>query len=252
MSVVIDSQLAVTKVEQVFQNNTDRVLEATYIFPLPPGATINDFAMYINGKRMSGQLVEKAKARKIYTDIVRRMKDPGILEYIGGNLFKLNIYPIAPNGKQKLEIQYSEVLSRDSGMHKYVYPLKTEGPASRTLEDFTVGITIRSKDALGNIYSPSHKIGINRKGDHEAILGFETDRAALDRDVVVYYTVNDKAFGVNLMTTKPVKAKPGYFMLLITPKAYFDADQILPRLAGKRVILPFPFPREVSRVPAIV
>jgi len=51
VSVTIDSQLAVTKVEQVFQNNTDRVLEATFIFPLPPGATIHDFAMYINGER---------------------------------------------------------------------------------------------------------------------------------------------------------------------------------------------------------
>ena len=229
VNVTIDSQLAVTKVEQVFQNNTDRVLEATYIFPLPPGATINDFAMYINGKRKSGQLVEKQKARQIYTQIVRRMKDPGLLEYMGGNLFKLNIYPIPANGKQKLEVQYSEVLSRDSGMHKYVYPLKTEEPASRTLDDFTVGVTIKSKDTLGNIYSPSHKIGITRKSDHEAIIGFETDKAALDRDVVVYYTVSDKAFGVNLMTTKPAKDKPGYFMLMITPRAYFKDDEILPR-----------------------
>jgi len=229
VAVEIDSQLAVTKVEQVFQNNTDRVLEATYIFPLPPGATINDFAMYINGKRMSGQLVEKTKARKIYTDIVRRMKDPGLLEYLGGNLFKLNIYPIPANGKQKLEVQYSEVLKRDSGMHKYVYPLKTEEPASKTLDDFTVSMTIKSKDPISNIYSPSHKIGITKKNDREAVLGFEKDAASLDRDVIVYYTVSDKSFGVNLMTTKPEAKKDGYFMLLITPKAYFKADEILPR-----------------------
>ena len=62
VSVQIDSQLAVTKVEQVFENTTSRNLEATYIFPLPPGAAVNDFAMYINGKRVSGELVEKEKA----------------------------------------------------------------------------------------------------------------------------------------------------------------------------------------------
>jgi len=229
VNVQIDSQLAVTKVEQVFQNNTDRVLEATYIFPLPPGATINDFAMYMNGKRMSGQLVERTQARKIYTDIVRRMRDPGILEYIGGNLFKLNVYPIPANGKQKLEVQYSEVLKRDSGMHQYVYPLKTEEPASQTLDDFTMGITLKSKDPITNIYSPSHKLGIARKGEHEAVIGFEKDRALLDRDVVLYYTVSDKSFGVNLMTHKPDAEKDGYFMMLITPRAYFKDADILPR-----------------------
>jgi len=229
VNVTIDSQLAVTKVEQVFQNNTDRVLEATYIFPLPPGATINDFAMFINGKRMSGQLVEKTQARQIYTDIVRRMRDPGILEYIGGNLFKLNVYPIPANGRQKLEVEYSEVLKRDSGMHKYTYPLKTEEAASQTLDDFTVGITLKSKDPITNIYSPSHKMGIARKGENEAVIGFEQDKALLDRDVVLYYTVSDKSFGMNLMTHRPEKDKDGYFMMLITPRAYFKDADILPR-----------------------
>ena len=98
VNVTIDSQVAVTKVEQVFQNNTDRVLEGTYIFPLPPGAIINDFAMYINGERKSGELVERNQARAVYTEIVRRMRDPGLLEYMGGNLFKLNVFPIPANG----------------------------------------------------------------------------------------------------------------------------------------------------------
>jgi len=229
VTVAIDSQLATTKVEQVFQNNTDRVLEATYVFPLPPGAVINDFAMYMNGKRVSGELVEKNQARQVYAEIVRRIRDPGLLEYIGGNLFKLNVFPIPANAKQKIEVQYSEVLARDSGMHRYVYPLKTDEPASRTMDDFTVAITLKSPDAITNIYSPSHKLGITRNGDHEAVIGFEQDKASLDRDVVLYYTVSDKAFGVNLMTHKPDKDKPGYFMMMITPRAYFDEKSILPR-----------------------
>ena len=229
VTVAIDSQLATTKVEQVFQNNTDRVLEATYIFPLPPGAVINDFAMYMNGKRVSGELVEKNQARQVYTEIVRRMRDPGILEYMGGNLFKLNVFPIPANGKQKIEVQYSEVLRGDSGMQKYVYPLKTEGPASSTLEDFTIGITLKSRDPITNVYSPSHKLGITRTGEREATIGFEQDKALLDRDVVLYYTVSDKAFGVNLMTHKPEKDKPGYFMMMITPRTYFEDKDILPR-----------------------
>ena len=93
VNIAIKDGVANTRMEQVFKNHTNRDLEAVYIFPVPAGATIDDFAMYINGKRQSGELVEKKKARKIYEDIVRRMKDPGLLEHIGANLFKVSVYP---------------------------------------------------------------------------------------------------------------------------------------------------------------
>ena len=56
------------------------------VFPVPKGASVNEFAMWVDGKEVSGELVEADKARTIYTDIVRRTQDPGLLEYIGNNL----------------------------------------------------------------------------------------------------------------------------------------------------------------------
>src|SRR5215212_2214670 len=76
VSIAIEDQVAVTRVEQTFRNHTDRALEATYIFPVPKGASVNKFTMWVNGKETSGELVEAAKAREIYTSIVRRTQDP--------------------------------------------------------------------------------------------------------------------------------------------------------------------------------
>ena len=104
VSIEIKEQVAKTHVEQVFQNNVNRDLEATYVFPLPKGAAVTEFAMYINGKRASGELLEKGKARKIYEDIVRRMKDPGLLEYMDNNLFRVRVYPVPRKGRQRIEI----------------------------------------------------------------------------------------------------------------------------------------------------
>ena len=101
VEVAIDSLVAQTTVKQAFQNSTSQQLEATYIFPLPPGASITEFAMMINGKKMVGELVEKEKARKIYQDIVRRMRDPGLLEYMGSNLFKARVFPIPPRSDRR-------------------------------------------------------------------------------------------------------------------------------------------------------
>src|SRR5437588_9696561 len=90
VSIAIDDQVAVTKVEQTFRNHTDRQLEATYIFPVPKGASVRKFTMYVNGKEVPGELVEAKKAKQIYQSIVQRTLDPGLLEYMGNNLLKMS------------------------------------------------------------------------------------------------------------------------------------------------------------------
>ena len=50
VNVDINNQIASTAIEQVFTNNTNRVLEATYLFPIPEDVTISRFSMWMNGK----------------------------------------------------------------------------------------------------------------------------------------------------------------------------------------------------------
>jgi len=226
VQVSISSLVAQTTVKQAFQNSTDRQLEATYIFPLPPGASITEFSMMINGKKMVGELVEKQKARKIYQDIVRRMKDPGLLEYMGSNLFKARVFPIPPRGVQEVEMRYSEVVKKDSGICSYVYPLKTDERASRTLEDFTVAVKLQSKEPIKAIYSHTHKIDLVRRNDHEATAGFEAMGQSLDKDFRLFWTVSDKDFGVNLLTRRE-KGADGFFMLMVSPKTEFKKEEII-------------------------
>lgn len=226
VDISIKDGVATAKIEQVFKNSTSRDLEAVYIFPLPVGAAIADFAMYIDGKRMSGELVEKAKARKIYQDIVRRMKDPGLLEHMGGTLFRVSVYPVKKHADQKIEIEYSQTLPFEAGLYKYVYPLKTGDKAARTLDDFTVSARIVSNLPIKNIYSPSHDVGISRKGEHAAMLGFEQEQALLDKDFVLYYGVSKKDFGLNLIT-HAVKGQDGFCMMMLAPKVVLEGDAVM-------------------------
>jgi uncharacterized protein YegL len=226
VDIQIKDGVATTKVEQVFKNSVNRDLEAVFVFPLPANAAISDFAMFINGKRMSGELVEKGKARKIYQDIVRRMKDPGLLEYMGGNLFRISIYPVPKNGEQRIQLEYTQTLPFDGGLYTFVYPLKTGERASRTLEDFTTSLRIHSATPIKTVYSPSHEVGITRKGEHEAVVGFEQENALLDRDFVLYYSVSKKAFGLNLLT-HAVKGEDGFYMLMLAPSVLPPDGQVV-------------------------
>ena len=228
VDIRIKDGVATAKIEQVFKNSVNRDLEAVYVFPLPENASISDFAMYINGKRTSGELVEKDKAKSIYQDIVRRLKDPGLLEHMGGNLFRVSVYPVPKQGEQKIELTYTQPMEFEAGLYKLVYPLRTGERASSTLEDFTIGATIHSSLPIKNVYSPSHQIGISRKSENEAVLGFEENRGALDRDFVLYYGVSKKEFGVNLLT-HAAKGQDGFFLMMLAPSVEPPRGEVIRR-----------------------
>lgn len=228
VEIEIKDGVAGVRIEQVFRNHTDRDLEAVYVFPLPEDAAIADFAMMINGRRVSGELVEKDRARQIYQDIVRRLKDPGLLEYLGGNLFRVSVYPVPRRGDQKIELTYSQPLAFDGGMYRLVYPLKTGERASRTLDDFTLAVRLTSAVPVRTVYSPSHAVGISRKTDHEIVLGFEEEQSLLDRDFELFYSVSDKTFGLNLLTHAGAE-RDGYFMMMLAPGVVPPDGQPLPK-----------------------
>jgi len=229
VDATIENQVATTHVVQEFQNSTSQNLECTYIFPLPKGAAIREFAMYIGGKRMTGELLEKDKARQVYEEIVRRTRDPGLLEYMDGSVLRLRIFPVPANGTQKIELEYSELVPLDGGLAEYVFPLRMGEKASRTLEDFTVAVRIKSAGAIKNVYSPTHEVGVSRPSDHEAVAGMESKGALLDRDFQLFYTLSEKDFGLTLMTYRPDPEKPGMFLVLISPKSEINASERAPR-----------------------
>ena len=92
----ISSQVATTHVEQIFRNDTDATLEGTYLFPIPEQASITEFAIWDGDRRLVGEVRSREEARRIYDEIVRRQRDPGLLEYAGKDLFQASIFPIPP------------------------------------------------------------------------------------------------------------------------------------------------------------
>src|SRR4051812_41724841 len=122
VTIAVEDQVAVTRVEQTFRNHTDRDLEATYLFPVPKGATVNEFKMWVNGSPVKGELVPAEDARKIYTSIVRRTQDPGLLEYVGNNLLRMRVFPVAKKSDQKVAVSFTAVAQKEGNLVEYIYP----------------------------------------------------------------------------------------------------------------------------------
>lgn len=215
VTIDINNQVAKTHIDQVFKNPYNRDMEGTYIFPLPEDASISEFAMYMDGEKVKGEILEKEEARRIYEDIVRRMKDPGLLEYIGRNLFKARVYPIPAKGEKRIELEYYQTLKYDAGMIRYTYPLDTERFSPTPLEDVSIKATIKSEIPIKTVYSPSHPIDITKR-KNEAVCGYEESDVLPEKDFHLYYTVSEKDIGMSLLTYNE-KGDDGYFMLMISP-----------------------------------
>jgi Ca-activated chloride channel homolog len=229
VQITIEDQVATTTIEQTFRNNTSRQLEATYLLPVPKGANVKEFFMWVGGNKVKGELVEADKARKIYTDIVSRTKDPGLLEYVGTNLLRMKVFPVPANGDQKVAVTYSYLANNDGGLVEYIYPLRTDGKAATTLDKFSISVKLKSQHPITNIYSPSHAITVSRPNDKEATIGFEKDQAVLDKDFQLFYTPGNKDVGLTALTHRPNGDQNGYFMLLVSPRAELSKKQQAPR-----------------------
>jgi hypothetical protein len=229
IDVKVNTQVATTYVEQVFRNDTPYTLEGTYFFPIPETASIVEFAIWENGKKLVGEVRSREEARRIYDEIVRRQKDPGLLEYAGKDLFQALIFPIPPHSDKKLQLKYTQVLKAESGTVAYRYPLGsgrnlwrqqpnergTDGGVRAPFGTVSGTVEITAREALRNIYSPTHEIDVKREGETAANLTFETKNN--DTDFQLFYGLSNSDFGMSLVTYRE-PGKDGYFLLMLSPK----------------------------------
>jgi Ca-activated chloride channel family protein len=225
VDVKIDGQTAVTKIDQSFYNPSQYQLEGFYIFPIPKDAIINNFSMIINGKETKAELLDSEKARKIYEDIVRQMRDPALLEYSEQNIFKLRIFPIEPRSEKKISISYAQVLESDNNLFEYVYPLNTEKFSAKPLKEVSIKIDLKSQEQIKNIYCPTHEVDIVNKTDNHSIISYEDENVKPDIDFKLYFSKNSSSVGLSLLSYQTGK-NDGYFLLSASPSTEMDKSNI--------------------------
>lgn len=217
VEVTIDGQKATTRVDQEFFNPNHATLEGDYLFPIPRGAQIDKFALRIGDRDQEAELLDAAKARKIYEDIVRQQRDPALLEYTGRSAFRVRIFPIEPRAKKRVQLTYTELLRNDGGLISYLYPLNTEKFSAQPLKVASIKINLAQPVPLKAVYSPTHDVAITRDGERRATIGWETKDARPDRDFQVLFSTAASDVGVSLLTHRAAGDEEGSFLLLAAP-----------------------------------
>jgi Ca-activated chloride channel family protein len=225
VDVTIDDQIATTTITQILSNRGDWDAEAVFLHPLPPGAAITDLVLWIDGEPVRGEVLEAGEARQVYEEIVASLRDPALVEYADHGLVRASVFPIPPHDERKVELTYTQVLEADQGLVRYLHPFGREVRGRHGVEQMSMSIDLRSSDGIKAVFSPSHDVSVNRRGDDRALIGFEASGGIPDADFALYYSTDAGDLGLNVISFRdPTADDPsGFFVLLASPGAAEDA-----------------------------
>ena len=235
VTVSIDNQVATTKITQIFHNPNDYETEGTYIFPVPQNVSISNFTMLANKRLLNAQILDKNKARQIYEGIVRKRKNPALLEYVGRDMIKARVCPIPAHSNIHISFEYSEILTADNGSIKYRHSLKNyenyHKNSKEILDSVSITVQINSQKNIVNLYSPTHDLSIKKNGRTKAIVNSTERDVRSSRDFILYYTIPQNEIGFNILTYKE-NEKDGFFLAMMAPNISTTRQPII----GKNIV----------------
>jgi len=224
--IAVREQVASVNIDQEFVNTGSGAIEVEYLFPVPPGAAIDSMTLSVDGKDLAARLLPAEEARRTYEDIVRRKKDPALLEYAGFGLYKTRAFPLEAGKPAKVLVHYNYVCKKDRDVVEVWYPLNTEKFSARPIEDVEVEVEIRSAADITSVYSPSHDITVRHQDDRHVVATYHAKDTLPASDFQVFYRAADEDVGATFLTHQAGSGSDGYFMLLVSPN---------PRLAQRKV-----------------
>jgi tetratricopeptide (TPR) repeat protein len=217
VTVDIRDQIARTTIEESFVNHTDGVLEGVFHFPLPQDASISGFGMWIGDNLVDADVVEKQRAREIYEIILTERRDPGLLEWTGGNLFKARVYPIPGHAEKRIKITYTQVLPLRGGRYRYSYGLQSEMLRQHPLRQLDIDVKVYSALPLRSVTSPTHTTRTDQT-EHSAHVEFTAQEYVPTRDFEVVVELDGKK-QPEIVVVPHRRGDDGYFLLQLLPPA---------------------------------
>jgi len=211
-------QVAQVQVSQTFENTGSRQLEVSFVFPLPYDGAIERMTLLVDGKEFPAKLLDAKEARRLYEQIVRKNKDPALLEWMGTGLFKTSVFPVPAGAKRTVSLRYSQMCRKQEGLTDFLFPLSTAKYTSDAVQQISIRVSIESGDEIKNVYSPTHAVEIKRPDDKHAVVTFTKKNEIPSSDFRLLYDVGKGKVSTRVLSFRPDDKEDGFLLLLASPK----------------------------------
>lgn len=226
VSVRVEGRVASVEVDEWFQNRGGGLGEGDYLYPLPGEAVFSGFSLFQGDEELRGETMDAGTARGIYEEIVRRNRDPALIELAGHGLLRARVFPINPGETRRITLRYTQVMPRAGDALHFRYlagarnggvDRRVEGSAGTPRpvpEPGPLSFTLTAADGSGfrDPFSPTHELRVTRQG------GGLTVRPAgtLSGDFALFLPLASGTVGMTLAAHRP-SGEDGYFMLTLSP-----------------------------------
>ena len=217
-------QVAQVQVSQTFVNTGSQPMEVSFVFPLPYDGAVERMTLMIDGREYPARLLGAKEARRMYEEIVRKNRDPALLEWMGTGLFRTSVFPVPAGASRTVSLRYSQLCRKQEELTDFLFPLSTAKYTSEAVEKVSIHATIESQEEIKNVYSPSHAIEIKRPDEHHATVTLTAKNEVPSGDFRLLYDVGKGKLSMRVLSYRPDPREDGYFLLLASPEIKADAS----------------------------
>ena len=232
IDTTIDGQVAKVQVSQTFVNQSKRTLEVSFIFPLPYDGAIDQLTLMVDGKELPGRMMNAEEARKKYEAIVRKNRDPALLEWMGTGMYKTSVFPVPAGEKRTVILSYTQLCPSNDGLADLRIPLATAKYTSQPIKTLKIRTVITGENKVGSVYSPTHDVKIERTTDKTVVAEFSAEKTIPTSDYRLLFNPDatsksdGKALSARVLSYRPDGSEDGYFMMLLSPRIETDQKRI--------------------------
>jgi Ca-activated chloride channel family protein len=218
--VTVDGDLARTVVTQVFVNDLDSPVEATYGFPLPADAAVTGFASFQGGNRLDARAEDRDRASADYQRAADEGRAASLAEDDGQSRFRIKLAAIEARGSRRIELSYTQTLAALGGERTYVFPAaRAEGSAPPTLLDVEVALAgDRPIEQVTSLNHPDARIARDAAGRFVAHLS--RAHGGLERDLVIRWQEESRPMDLAARAVRARAGEPAY----VEARLAFNAD----------------------------
>ena len=232
IDINIDGSNARVFMRQIFASHVPSVSEGNYVFALPGGALVSDFAVWDGAVRIPGVILERKRAEQMYENIRLQAIDPGLLQMgesdsDGGrrtSVFSAKVVPIPPYGAKRVEIEYHQRLPLENLVSYLAIPLKPEAYRQQTVGRLWITVNAQSTHPIDafEIAGKSYPLQVHEKTANKVRASLDVRNFILTEDfAITLRRTAPRTAALTVAAQRDVATEPGYFeaSLVLPPEA---------------------------------
>ncbi|HEU4581968.1 MAG TPA: marine proteobacterial sortase target protein [Polyangiaceae bacterium] len=249
--IQVTGMLARARVEQTFENLSDQVVHALYVFPLPETAAVDGLTLTVGQRRIVGEIREREAAARSYEQAQRQGKKASLIEQQRPNLFSTRVANIGPHEMVTVELHYQQDVRYDLGVFSLEFPstltprylpggneagspsqhgnisppfaLDGGGPALQMQVTLDAGVPLQS------IRSSSHRLAVQQPPRGPAQITLEDGAVLADRDFKLEWAPAPSKAPTSAVFEESFEGERYALLMVLPPDPALDPQGRLPR-----------------------